>query len=321
MNTVYGRDLDLNLLRVFVVAAEAGSVTEAAGRLYVTQPAVSAALGRLRLAVGGPLFAREGRGLALTARGERLLAQARPALESLVASALSPVPFDAMSSERTIRLGLSDSGDAWLLPSLLKALAKEAPRMQLIVTPVQFRIVGEALRSGRVDLAVTVADEMPKGVLRVPLFTSGFVCLHDPRYVTLPARLTVARYLSCEHVIVSYNGDLRGVVEDILGLERRVRVSVPTFQNAASVVDGSALLATVPNIVAHEILRRFPHLATVELPFKLEGSGMELLFRRAMNDDPALAFIRGHVQRIAKEFEATLARMPARGRAVSRKTR
>jgi LysR family transcriptional activator of mexEF-oprN operon len=68
----FGRDLDLNLLRVFAVVAETGGITEAAKRLYLTQSAVSAALRRLTTAVGAPLFLRSGRGIALTSRGERL---------------------------------------------------------------------------------------------------------------------------------------------------------------------------------------------------------------------------------------------------------
>ena len=72
MQESYGRDLDLNLLRVFLVVAEAGSVTAAAARLYLTQPAVSAALRRLTIAVGAPLFVRQGRSLALSSRGAAL---------------------------------------------------------------------------------------------------------------------------------------------------------------------------------------------------------------------------------------------------------
>src|SRR5688572_20510183 len=109
MNTVYARDLDLNLLRVFIVVAEAGSVTVAASRLYLTQPAVSASLRRLTGAVGAPLFVRSGRGLALTARGERLLRVARPHLQALVDAATTPVAFDSRTSDRIIRLGLSDA--------------------------------------------------------------------------------------------------------------------------------------------------------------------------------------------------------------------
>ena len=187
MSEVYARDLDLNLLRVFVVVAEAGSVTEAAQRLYLTQPAVSAALKRLADSVGKPLFARAGRGLALTARGEQLLLDAKPHLAALVQAALSPSAFDPKTSDATIRLGLSDVNEAWLLPPLLRVLGEEAPNVRLIVLPVQFRTVGEALLSGRIDVAVTVADELPAEVQRVPLFTSGYKKMRLPQTTLKPS--------------------------------------------------------------------------------------------------------------------------------------
>src|SRR3954468_12732038 len=95
MPSVYGRDLDLNLLRVFVVVAETQSVTAAASRLYLTQPAVSAALKRLTGAVGAPLFARQGRGVTLTPRGRELATAVQPHLAALVEAALSPPRFEA----------------------------------------------------------------------------------------------------------------------------------------------------------------------------------------------------------------------------------
>ena len=299
MNSVYERDLDLNLLRVFVVVAEAGSVTEAAQRLYLTQPAISAALRRLAERVGAPLFARAGRGLQLTARGDQLLHAARPHLRALVGAALSPVVFDAQVSEETVRLGLSDLNETWLLPPLLHVLATSAPRLRLVLQPVQFRTVSEALLSGRIDLAVTVADDLPAGMRRLPLFRGGFVCLFDARHVRLPKRLSLPRYLAEEHVIVSYNGDLRGVVEDILGLKRRVRLSVPAFQMVGVALSGSALLATVPEIVARELRRTRPELRTRELPFQLEGTGMELIWQSALDDAGPVRFIREHIVRIA----------------------
>src|SRR5689334_13924312 len=108
MHEDYGRDLDLNLLRVFLVVGDEGSVTGAAARLYLTQPAVSAALRRLAVAVGAPLFARRGRGLTLTGRGARLLAAVRPHLGALVDAALAPPPFDPATSDEVVRIGLSD---------------------------------------------------------------------------------------------------------------------------------------------------------------------------------------------------------------------
>jgi len=302
MSQVYARDLDLNLLRVFVVVAEAGSVTGAAERLYLTQPAISAALRRLSESVGEPLFARAGRGLTLTARGKRLLQSAQPHLAALVSAALSPTVFDPQTNEQTVRLGLSDANEAWLLPPLLRILARVAPRMQLVVLQAEFRSVGDALLSGRIDLAVTVADELPAGMQRIPLFMGGFVCLYDANSVRLPKRLTLERYLAQEHVIVSYNGDLRGIVEDLLGMRRRVRISVPTFRHVTAALDGTGLIATVPEMVARDLRKTRPQLRTAQLPFRLAGSPTELLFRAATNDDGALGFVRAQIVELAAKF-------------------
>jgi len=307
MHGIYEKDLDLNLLRVFVVVAEAGSVTEAASRLYLTQPAVSAALKRLTSTVGAPLFVRAGRGVALTTRGQRLFASARPHLQALVEATVSPETFDAKTSERTVRLGLSDSNEAWLLPRLLRLLTEEAPRMRLITIPVQFRTIAEALSSSTVDLAVTVADELPADTRRLTLFTGCFVCLFDPRHAQPGKRLTLERYLAHEHVIVSYNGDLRGIVEDLLGVQRRVRVSVPTFHNIGALVEGTALLATVPDVVARELISLRPNLRTCPLPLDLGGSPMELLWRSMVEDDEAIRLIRDLVIRVVKTVESSRA--------------
>lgn len=299
MSASYGRNLDLNLLRVFVVVAEAGSVTAAASKLYLTQPAISAALRRLTQAVGAPLFARQGRGVALTTRGERLLAQAQPHLASLVDAALAPADFDPLTSERTFRIGLSDVTEALLVPALLRVFEREAPRMRLIIVPVQFRTVGEALVARRVDLAVSVADELPKIVRRKALYHGSFVCLFDPRHTRVGKRISEEAYFAHEHVIVSYNGDLRGIVEDTLRKTRSVRCSVPSFANIGALISGTSLLATVPEEVAAHVRRAFPHLATAETPFVLEGSPMELLWLATSDDDPATGYLRGVIERVS----------------------
>jgi LysR family transcriptional activator of mexEF-oprN operon len=303
MQKNYGRDLDLNLLRVFAVVADEGSVTAAAARLYLTQPAVSAALKRLTSAVGAPLLARQGRGVVLTARGERLAQRVRPHLDGLVGATLAPPSFDAHTSEATIRLGLSDSAEGWLLPRLLRSLKRRAPNMRLVVLPVQFRTVGALFAARRVDMAVTVADDLPAGTRRQSVFTGGYACVFDPRHTRPPRRTTLAWYLEHEHVIVSYNGDLRGVVEDALGIERRVRVSVASFQNVGAVVEGSALLATLPALVARFTLLKHPRLGRAALPFSLGQAPLELVWRDAVDEDDAHRFVRGLVSRAIRDFE------------------
>jgi LysR family transcriptional regulator, mexEF-oprN operon transcriptional activator len=300
MPTVYGRDLDLNLLRVFAVVAETGSVTEAAKSLYLTQPAVSAALRRLTTTVGTSLFVRSGRGLVLTSRGERLRAALQGHLQALVDAALAPPVFDPATSVRTLRLGLSDSAEVWLLPPLLRVLEREAPRMRVVAIPVQFRTVGAALAAG-LDAAITVADELPTTIRREPLLSGGFTCLYDPRHARLRS-LTYAEYFARDHVIVSYNGDLRGIVEDLFGKTRNIRCSVSSFANLGAIIDGTAMLATIPELVATQIRATRPHLKTKELPFTIKGSPAELLWPVASDDDEPCKFVRKMIAEIAAKL-------------------
>lgn len=298
----YGRDFDLNLLRVFAVVADCGSVTEAAKRLYLTQPAVSAALARLTNALDAPLFVRKGRGLVLSARGQLLRKDIGPHLSALVDAALSPSAFDPMTSTRTFRLGLSDTSEVWLLPPLLRVLGEEAPKMRIVATRVQFRTVAAAMAGG-LDAAVTVADELPSSIQRHSLLTGSFVCLYDPRHTSF-RRLDTATYFAHHHVVVSYNGDLRGIVEDMVPRQRNVRCSVDSFANLGAIVEGGALLATVPTTVARQILEVRPHLRMTALPFQLGSGSTELLWDVTTQDDAACTFVREQIIEIARSASA-----------------
>jgi LysR family transcriptional activator of mexEF-oprN operon len=301
MQENYGRDLDLNLLRVFCVVADAGSVTQAASSLYLTQPAVSAALRRLTAAVGSPLFVRQGRRLVLSSRGVALRGKAQLHLSALIEAALAPASFEPASSERVLRLGIADAAEAWLLPRLLRLLEQRAPHMRLVVVPAQFRSVGNMLAAGSIELAITVADELPAAVRRQKLFWGDFVCLFDRRGARLGKRLTERAYFEHEHVIVSYNADLRGIVEDMLQKSRRTRCSVSSFSNIAAIVEGSALLATVPRLVARDAVKKRPALGMAELPFRLGGAHTELLWPSATEDDEACRFLRQCVTEAASD--------------------
>jgi LysR family transcriptional activator of mexEF-oprN operon len=156
-----------------------------------------------------------------------------------------------------------------------------------------------------VDVAITVADDMPAGIRRQPLFRGSFVCLFDPRHARVGRRLSEKAYFAHHHVIVSYNGDLRGVVEDLLHKQRQVRCSVSSFANLGAVIEGTALLATVPTMVARQIRSVRPRLRTCPLPFTFGdgasgvGSAIELLWPAAADDDPAGRFLRERIVRIA----------------------
>lgn len=299
MNASYARDLDLNLLRVFAVVAECGSVTEAASRLYLTQPAVSAALRRLSSSVSAPLWVKQGRSLRLNARGKRLYEAVSRHLGPLVEATMASPRFDPGTSDRTFRLGLSDAAEVWLLPRLLRALRTEAPAMRVVVLPVQFRTVGAMLQQG-LDAAITVADELPGSVRRAPLYSGNYTCLYDPSALGI-RRLTEKAYFAHEHVIVSYNGDLRGIVEDVTGKPRRVRCSVPHFSNLGALIEGTALIATVPELVAKQIREQRPRLRTAPVPVPIGGGTVELLWPNTQDDDEGGTWFRSKLVALAAE--------------------
>ncbi len=301
MTVAHARDLDLNLLRVLVAVADAGSVTKAAARLYVTQSAVSAALARLAASLDTPMLVRHGRGAILTTRAARLVNEVRPLLDAMLQASLAPARFDPGTSERIVRLGLADFADEWLLPPLLRRLGREAPGMRLVCTPVQFRTVLDALATRRVDVAATVIGEVPRSILRTPLVRGHFMCLFDPRHVRLGPKPTKRAYLAEEHVVVSFNGDLRGTVEDQFGVERKVRCSVASFGAIGAIVDGSSLVATLPEgVVAHVIAQR-PHLRSAKFPFAHPPGGLDLLWPAALDEDEACAFVRSAILAVVEQ--------------------
>jgi LysR family transcriptional regulator, mexEF-oprN operon transcriptional activator len=133
------------------------------------------------------------------------------------------------------------------------------------------------------------------------LIHSGFSCLFDPRFVKVKARIREREYFAHDHVIVSYNADLRGIVEDMLHKQRRVRCAVGSFSHVGSVLEGSALLATVPSVVARHLLRVHPRLRSAELPFAMQGGHIELLWPLTADDDDASRLVRDHIRQIARE--------------------
>ena len=184
---------------------------------------------------------------------------------------------------------------------------------------VQFRTVEEMLLGNKIDFAVTVADELPRSIMRRPLgdrhsAAHTLVCLYDPRFTKLSRLVTERQYFAQDHVAVSYAGDARGVVEDATGKLRRVRVSVPAFGYVADVVDGSSLVATVPLLFAQNILRTRPHLRTAVLPVSVDSVSLELLWSRVTDHDAPGRFVRDLVASIVDELEAGPARPARRAR-------
>ena len=145
--------VDLNLYRIFDVIYTEGSLTRAGEVLHLTQPAVSNALSRLRLAYDDPLFVRTAGGMVPTPAAESIVAGIRSALQLLDESLNARLAFDPRAAKRRFRLSAGDQTAAMLVPRLLRSIAAYESEIELEILPLRRESVLHELASGQLDFA------------------------------------------------------------------------------------------------------------------------------------------------------------------------
>ncbi|MFS2127671.1 LysR substrate-binding domain-containing protein, partial [Pseudomonas sp. Pseusp97] len=244
------RKVDLNLLIVFETLMHERSVTRAAEKLFLGQPAISAALARLRGLFDDPLFVRTGRSMEPTARAQEIFGHLSPALDSISTALSRAADFDPATSKAVFRIGLSDDVEFGLLPPLLRRLRSEAPGITLVVRRANYLLMPQLLSSGEISVGVSYTDELPANAKRKTLRRSTWKIL---RADSIPGALTLDDYCARPHALVSYAGDLDGFVDQTLAemdRKRQVVLAVPQFVGLAQLLAGTDIIATVPEYVA-----------------------------------------------------------------------
>ncbi len=265
------QSLDLNLLRAFDAVLQERSVTAAAARLGLTQPAVSNALARLRALFGDTLFVRTPAGMDATPFARELGEPVRQAL-ALLESALAHGPgFDAATSTRAFRFYMSDLGQVEFLPPLIERVQRVAPAVRLEAIALDVEDIESSLAAGALDLAVGFLPGLGPPVRRKPLFRDPYVCLMRADHPAIGKTLTRKRFVEASHVLVSYRGGHR-VIEEALeraGLARRIALRVPHFTVVPMVLARTDLILILPQRVARVFERQggFKYLpAPVPIP-------------------------------------------------------
>jgi len=200
MNDIQFRSLDLNLFKVLLALLERRSVSAAAAELALTPSAVSHALGRLRIALGDPLFERRGGGLTPTPYALEIGRRAGPAIENL-RGATQPLTFDPRGSERQFALTGGSYSATVLLPRLLDRLRLTAPRVRVRFTPIEVDFI-EAVERGRVDIAFGAEPQPPGRLGWLPLFEDEMVWAARRDHPFVHAPLTMAMLLRARHVVL-----------------------------------------------------------------------------------------------------------------------
>ena len=295
--------VNLNHLVTFDALLAERSVTRAARRLGVTQSAVSNALRQLRLMFDDPLFLRRATGVEPTARALELASPVRRGLAAF-AAALSPATFDPATTERTFVLAMSDYVELVLLPSLLRRLASEAPRVRLEMVPWGLHEVPTSLARGEVDLMLGYYGRVPGGHHDEHLFSEEFVCLARMGHPTLGARPTLRSWTAVPHVVVSQRpGSASGIDRALAsrGLARTIGVRVSHFSVVPRIVAATDFTAALSRRIAEPAARSL-RLVTFAPPLRLATSRVGQVWHERLEADAGHQWLRALIKAAAKEI-------------------
>lgn len=274
--------MDLNLIRSFVAVYESRSLTVAAARLYVTQPAVSQALARLRRELGDPLFQRVGRAMEPTPLAVSMFPGFRDALTGIDRTIDAVVGFDPAVSTRRARIALSELGEIGYFPAIFRAIRAAAPYMQVEAVPLDAQALPDWLAQGTIDLAVT-SSPVAGGFAPVVLKSQAYAVLMSRAHpLAVSGRLSLSDYISAEQVVVAGDSGLPRLEAALrrAGAALKSDVVLTHFASLPSLLAASPdLIATAPDTIATGWAQSWP--LTV-LPLPLEMSPVDVcLYRRA----------------------------------------
>ena len=299
MREVHLRNLDLNLLVPLHILLEERHVTRAAKRSFLSQPAMSRALERLREMFGDPLLVRSGRTYERTVRGERVLRELEtliPRLEAMVGG----VEFDPARSHERFRVALTDHLSTILLPSLVARIRRAAANVIVEVSAWHAQAY-EDVTAGRIDTALS-AEEAPPNLESEVIFNLDFVCLVGSALRVRTRRFTLKQYLQFPHALVETLAGQQTLVDRPLaqlGAKRRVAVSLPFFVPAVFAIAQTDLVLTVPRRLA-KITAGMAGVRVVEAPHEIKAFPYFMAWHPRLSTEPAHRWFRGQLRMAAR---------------------
>lgn len=295
--------LDLNLLVVLDTIDAEGGVSRAAAKLNLTQPAISHALARLRLAFDDPLFFRQGRVLVPTPLARSLIAPLRRSLAGLRAVIGEAGRFDPKDAAMRFTLAVRDPVELLVLPPLMRRITRAAPGIDLRTVQAARRNLEAGLASGVLDLAIDVSLPLSERVRRRRVAGDALVVVARKRHPALRAGLTLEAYLRQEHVMVTQRRKGPGFEDLALseqGLSRRVRLRCRNYLAAFRLVSESDLVLTMPERYVAALNRGFDN-RVLPLPIAAPTLDLYLYWHETLDRDPANSWLRALV---AESFAA-----------------
>lgn len=300
---------DLNLLIALDALLHEKNVTRAAERVYVSQPAMSAALQKLRDYFDDPLLVRVGRDMELTPRGLSLVEPVREALLRIQATLGTQPTFDPATVRRVFTVIVTDEAAPSLVPAVLKRIARDAPGIQCHLEQISQTSLTR-LEYGDADLCLCLdlprlygLRAFPDTFRTIELRPVRWVCAVCRDHPAVSEELTLDQYRSLLHVFARPNGHtapIEELVRRLVNLDLDVRATAQSLLELPFMLPGTPLAATIPERVANLVAPVVP-LKTFALPFDTLDAHEVLLWHKRNEPDPGHGWLRALFAEVARE--------------------
>jgi DNA-binding transcriptional LysR family regulator len=304
------RRLDLNLLLAFEALMAERSVTRAAERMSVGQPAMSASLARLRTFFGDPLLVREGRSLVPTPRALELTASFKEALDLIDSTLRASRGFDPRTAHRTFTVMASDYVLLLLLGPLVAELEAEAPNLRLIIRPVAADYA-EQINRPQLDLLILPEEAADLEAKSARLFGDRMVCAIDTGHPEVGEHMTEKQFRTLP--LVSYSaGYMEPMIERRfreLGIDRATAVGTQSIVIQPLVLPGTRMMAVIPERLG----RYFAGQGAIRLldpPARLEPLHVGMFWGPRDDHDPGHRWLRERVLQAAAALDGPTESIP-----------
>lgn len=291
-------NLDLNLLKAFEALYQEQHVGRAAARIGLAQPSMSNALNRLRAQFDDPLFQRGSDGMVPTARADTLAPYVSQAL-AVITEMMTPSIFDPLTAEGDMSIAVADLMAINLAPPLMSLFSKIAPNLRVSFVPLNKRSLETDLDAGHLTLAIGTFAKLPARFYRKTILQDHFICIAGPDFSGGPDGMTLAKYVTARHILMTLGGGYSGVVDDALkqvGASRKVVMTATQFALLPDIVAQSDLIATIPASLRH--IAKRANCQVFVPPVKLSEWDIDMVWTQKTASSPLGKFVIDQVQHI-----------------------